>query len=1148
MLARLLLLNNDVSSADLRARFDAARPVLRARRVASVAAAVAVLAAVAGWLPIALPVVALIALIALASEIQIWRFTTRNTIVALERVNEATAGLRVAREMADESRQQVEQLRVEYERATERQTKELTEQNRHLASMNAVSFVLSGPMDEVGATERALLLIARVLEVPAAELYLALDDGSAPEYLAVAVDPETAPPAIGEAEMARGAERKEPAAFDGPEGDRGTAGEQGARPGFAITPLLTKGRVIGSLAAVGERAEGWAEHSLQMLGLIGRELGVALENERLYRRAVAAGAREVVLSDLSRIISGGEFSRSLSQALELTLEATGGALAAVVLNSGRGRPAELVATAMATITEQLQEKLERSLITVASLVVDRTGPLILGPNGEAPLPSALREAGVGNLVLMPVMVSRLTTADDPGGDQDGERLPLIRSAQDGERLPVIRSAGAVLVFATDADERWDPKSVEMLSRLSTIIARRLETEAFVRLQERRVAELAGLAAIDEAIQSTIDPERLYSGFADAVHDLVPYVHMYIALMDRHGSLERLLKFGPAGQPLAAPSVEAGDSEHRWFALRGTSRWDGGDQTPAFIDSTDRHGLVTPMRPKGQLLGLVAITTAQSPRDHQAALLSQATEHLALALDSASLYRQATERAARLQVFGNLASTVASVVDLRDAFDDFADEMRWVVPFDRALMMLVDGETGEIEDYAACPQMPVDRRAARTLISATPLAKVVSAGEVMTLERSDPELAHLDWKLFGLDAQSVAAMPIMRNGETEAIFAIVRHVEDAFETEELLALEEVAGLIAVSIDRLRLYERAEFNARHDTLTGLPNRRFLDERLSNLRAGLTEDGQSALLMMDMDDFKIFNDTLGHEVGDRVLKIMARELRATCRSEDFIARGGGDEFVIVMEGAGEAAAVSLARRFNEALHDVHLEIPGAPSRISVSIGIAVAPEDGRSSDVLVRAADQAMYEAKAERRHRRIRITGNRGAEGAPASSIATRGNTAAIDALLDAARTGATELERDALLVAERLALGAAVRLEMHPNAVVALRLLVAGQASPRIADTRTKRIRQGASMMVDGFNEEWRLAAPQSYEVGKPIATAAIELAWLTAAAPLGSGLSIDQAAVMLREAAEHDAEAGPVNVIISIARAQDPTQRNSRAA
>lgn len=1141
MLARLLLLDNAAAPADPRERIDAARPILRVRRVASAAALAVALASIAGWLPLARPVITMLALIALGSEVQIWRFTSRHTMAALERATEAAADLRAARQTAEASELRIEELRVEYEGSAARQTKELTEQNRYLASMNAVSFALSGPMDDEGATERALLLIARVLEVQGIELYLSLDDGSEPEYLAVAMDRDAPLLAIGEDEMVRGAALDEPAAFEAPQGADGAAAEGEAGPPFAIGPLITKGRVIGSLAAVGERPDGWDQHSLRMLELIGREVGVALENERLYHRAIEGAAREAVLSDVARIIAGGETSRSLSQALDVVLKSSDGALAALVLNGGRGGSPELAAIATDAISEELREAFEGTFAAAVSLIADRTQPLVLGPHGEAPLSSLLQQAGAGNLVLVPVMVSGSTTADDPGSDADDESLPL------------IRTAAAVLVFATHADATWDQQTVGLLSRLSTIIARRLETDAFVRLQERRMAELAGLAKIDEAIQSTIDPERLYSGFAAAVHDLVPYTHMYIARMNHHGTLEQVMMFAPAGETLAAPVTSRADIEHEWFALRTTGQWAGDDALPAFVDIADRHGLVAPMRPKGQSLGLVAIATAQPPRAQQATLLSQATEHLALALDSAALYRQATERAARLQVFGNLASTVASVVDLRDAFDDFADEMRWVVPFDRALMLLVDGESGEIEEYAACPQIPVDHRAAPTLITATPLSMVVNAGQVMTLERSDPELAKLDWKPFGLDAQSVAAMPITRNGETEAIFAIVRHTEDSFDTEELLALEEVAGLISVSIDRMRLYERAEFNARHDTLTGLPNRRFLDERLSNLRAGLTEDGQSAVLMMDMDEFKTFNDTLGHEAGDRVLKIVARELRATSRSDDFIARGGGDEFVIVMEGAGEAAAVSLARRFNEALRDAHLEIAGAPTRISVSIGIAVAPEDGRSADALLQAADQAMYAAKAERRRQRIRVAGHRGTDGGvQPNSIATRGNTAAIDALLDAARTGATEEEREAAVVAERLALGAAMRLDMHPDAVVSLRLLVAGQASTRIADTRTERIRQGAAIMVEGFNEEWRLAAPQSYEVGQPIASAAIELAWLIAPAPLGSALSIDDAAAMLRDAVEGDSQGdgdvGPVNLIVSIARDQDPKRREGKAA
>ena len=156
---------------------------------------------------------------------------------------------------------------------------------------------------------------------------------------------------------------------------------------------------------------------------------------------------------------------------------------------------------------------------------------------------------------------------------------------------------------------------------------------------------------------------------------------------------------------------------------------------------------------------------------------------------------------------------------------------------------------------------------------------------------------------------------------------------------------MAGLLAVTIDRFRLYERAEYNARHDLLTGLPNQRYLNERLAELRAGIAEDGESALLMIDLDDLKAFNDTLGHEVGDRVLQIVADEIRQACRTDDFVARVGGDEFVVVMEDADVETATSVADRVHERLADAHMQIDGAPTRIRVSIGVAIAPVSGRT-----------------------------------------------------------------------------------------------------------------------------------------------------------------------------------------------------------
>jgi len=148
---------------------------------------------------------------------------------------------------------------------------------------------------------------------------------------------------------------------------------------------------------------------------------------------------------------------------------TDGVLAALLLNPGRGRPAELAVVATDVISDELRRAIESSLPGLISLVSDRTRPLVLGRDGEVPLSDTLQQAGAGNLVIVPVDVSRSATADDAVGDGDPEALPL------------IHVTGAVLVFATAADATWDPRSVELFSRLSTIVARRLEADAFVRL-------------------------------------------------------------------------------------------------------------------------------------------------------------------------------------------------------------------------------------------------------------------------------------------------------------------------------------------------------------------------------------------------------------------------------------------------------------------------------------------------------------------------------------------------------------------------------------------------------------------------------------------------------------------------------------------
>jgi len=163
------------------------------------------------------------------------------------------------------------------------------------------------------------------------------------------------------------------------------------------------------------------------------------------------------------------------------------------------------------------------------------------------------------------------------------------------------------------------------------------------------------------------------------------------------------------------------------------------------------------------------------------------------------------------------------------------------------------------------------------------------------------------------------------------------------------------------------ERIRHLAYHDTLTGLPNRTLLTDRVSRALARARRTGQiGALLFLDLDRFKRINDSLGHSIGDELLKELARRLRGTLREADTVARLGGDEFVVLLEGLGEAqqAAVEKAREIAEKVRGMFVDpyrLDGYELYVTASIGIVTFPHDGDTVDTLLRHADTAMYHAK-------------------------------------------------------------------------------------------------------------------------------------------------------------------------------------------
>jgi diguanylate cyclase (GGDEF)-like protein len=167
------------------------------------------------------------------------------------------------------------------------------------------------------------------------------------------------------------------------------------------------------------------------------------------------------------------------------------------------------------------------------------------------------------------------------------------------------------------------------------------------------------------------------------------------------------------------------------------------------------------------------------------------------------------------------------------------------------------------------------------------------------------------------------------------------------------------------DRQRAEERIVHMARHDALTDLPNRMMLRERLEHELKRVKRGECLAVLCLDLDHFKSVNDTLGHPIGDELLKVVAERLRRCTREPDTIARLGGDEFAIIMTGMEEPTdAVALAKRIRGSItKPYHLD--GHQIVTDISIGISLAPIDASEPDQLLKNADMALYGAKADGR---------------------------------------------------------------------------------------------------------------------------------------------------------------------------------------
>jgi diguanylate cyclase (GGDEF)-like protein/putative nucleotidyltransferase with HDIG domain len=356
---------------------------------------------------------------------------------------------------------------------------------------------------------------------------------------------------------------------------------------------------------------------------------------------------------------------------------------------------------------------------------------------------------------------------------------------------------------------------------------------------------------------------------------------------------------------------------------------------------------------GQIHNSVPGTPIAPPEDQ----LAQARQNTSFAA-----YDQIRNAHREVYALYEIARTFGSSLEVENTLAVLVDKVGQIVPFDSCVVYLFD----EVKGYATA--------ALATGVNAELLhGRCVAPGEGVTgfalsnrrpVNRIHPSLDFVDLQFAAeQDYRGMASLPLFKDDLLLGALSVYSTSLKEYSDDQIRLLETVTRLASDALANAVNHARAESNALTDSLTGLPNARRLHVRFEEEVSRARRTGRPfQVIMLDLDDFKLVNDTFGHKLGDRMLREVAALVNAQLREYDFLARYAGDEFVAIVNDATVTQVEELRERIEKAVSAFYIDVRAqGRARVGISVGSAVFGSDGETLDQLLVAADQAMYRAK-------------------------------------------------------------------------------------------------------------------------------------------------------------------------------------------